>query len=91
MTYLSTVACAEGSIGVSEKLWWERRLFGKGSLRPPKAGNHSCRIALQQKKKKKKLLFPSVTNKAKYLFLYSISFLKTEYKREKERFSNSSV
>lgn len=32
----------------------------------------------------KKLRFPAVTNKAKYLFLHSISFSETEYKREKE-------
>jgi hypothetical protein len=35
-----------------------------------------------------KLLFPAATNKAKYLFLHSISFLETEYKR-KERFQTA--
>lgn len=87
LTYLSTVACAEDSNAVREEVWWEGRLLGKGSLRPPKAGNYSYRIALQRKK----LRFPAVTNKAKYLFLHSISFLETEHKKEKEMFVNSSI
>lgn len=76
------MACPEGSSAVSEKFQWEGRLLEKSSFRPPKAGKHIYRIALQRKK----LLFPAVTNKAKYLFLHSISFLETEYKRQKERF-----
>lgn len=41
------------------------------------------------KKKKhthQKLGFPAAMHKAKYLFLYSISFLEMSYKREKEKF-----
>lgn len=64
LTYLSTVACAEDSNAVREEVWWEGRLLGKGSLRPPKAGNYSYRIALQRKK----LRFPAVTNKANIYF-----------------------
>lgn len=69
-----------------EEVWWKGRLLGKGSLRP-KAGNHSF-IGLPYSEK---LRFPAVTNKAKYLFLHSISFSETEYEREKEVFANSSI
>lgn len=31
LTYLGTVACAEGSIGVSEKVWWEGRSLGRAA------------------------------------------------------------
>lgn len=34
---------------VWEKVLWAGRLLGKGSLRPPKAGNYSYGIALQRK------------------------------------------
>lgn len=49
LTYLSTVTCAEGSSSVREEGLWKGRLLGKGSLRPPKARNHSYRIALQRR------------------------------------------
>lgn len=39
----------QGEILVWVGVWWEGRLFGKGRLRPPKAGNHSYKIALQWK------------------------------------------